>query len=556
MMMNIRYLSIIFALCSCMLHAEMPVLTEFKDTAPSLEHKQAFNPLQEKFQPDSTPIENLDTAQPVSKKREKRKKEKLISFNFENEELSEIINYLAAEKKVNIILPTINPISCKVTLKHQEKFSIDKAFKMLNTLLDVAGYIMTPRGKDEFIITKLEKTSTSETLPVYIGVSPDSLPNSDERIRYLYYFDNIRVTSDVGAAGQTKDIKTIVEDMLVDSNRPGTASVQFDGGTNCIILSGKAYSIKVAMQIVTELDKTGFREVIEVVKLINTSATIIAQFLMEKLIAPITPQPTAVTPPGFDSSFFSKSVKVLADDRTNSLIILGRVQAVERLKDFIYKYIDVPLESGDSILHIYELQYLDAQTFAEDLKNILKNPEGQAKSVSAEQRIFSDVIIEAEKTGVVNKLDATIKQSGATVGDVVQGGNRLIIAAKKSEWLKIKQLIMDLDKPQPEVALEVLVVDVSLEESEQLGSQIRNKQGAITRNVNAQAANLSSPVLTIPQPINLIANLLTFQADGLNLASRATPGSTIITVNDRGNNGIWWVAQVLQEYTNSKILSH
>ena len=43
------------------------------------------------------------------------------------------------------------------------------------------------------------------------------------------------------------------------------------------------------------------------------------------------------------------------------LLFLARPQAIERVRDFINKYIDVELESGKSILHVYQLQYLDAQ---------------------------------------------------------------------------------------------------------------------------------------------------------------------------------------------------
>ncbi len=497
-------------------------------------------------------VEFIDTPVQQAPRPKKKRRKKRISFNFQDVDLTEIINYLAAEKKVNIILPA-TPISAKVTLKHQDKLLIDDAFNMLNTLLDVAGYVMTPRGDDRYVITKIDGNTNRETLPVYIGVSPDTLPDSDERVRYLYYFDNIRIPT--GGGGQAQELKTILDDMLQEPGKPASSQVLFDANTNSIIITGKAYSIKVAMQIIAELDKTGFREVVEVVKLINTSASFIAKFLMEQLIAPAAAgqQPTTVTPPSFDSSYFSKTVKIIPDMRTNSLIILGRIKAVERLKDFIYKYLDIPLESGESIIHVYELQYLDAQTFAEDLRNIIKPRDtGQAKG-SAEERAFEGVIIEAEKTGVIDKLKTNI----GDVGDVVQGGNRLIIAAKKSDWLNLKRLIADLDKPQPQVALECLIADVSLETNRFLGSQIRNKPNGLAKNVNTQLANLSNPVLNPPlNPVNLIADLLTFQQDGLNLASRATPGSTILTFGGPNTNGIFWVAQVLQEYTNSKIISH
>jgi general secretion pathway protein D len=494
-----------------------------------------------------------NTSVSTSIKKQKYRK-KYIAFNFDNEDLVTIINYLAAEKGVNIILPTgTHQITAKVSLKHQEKLTIDEAFTMLYTLLDVAGYTMQQK-EDTYIIAKLDAHTTREALPVYIGVNPEQLPASDERIRYLYYFENIKIPP--GNTAQAQEIKTILEDMLHEQGKQGASNVLFDSVTNSVILSGKSYAIKIAMQVIRELDKTGFREVIEVIRLINTSASFVARFLMEQLInLTNTEKPTpnfVVGPPGTDTSFFSKTTKIFPDQRTNSLIILGRTKAVERLKDFIFKYIDIPLESGESIIHVYDLQYLDAQTFAADLVKIIKPQEiaGQAKGATADSKLFNGVIIEAERVGTVQKLNTQIGE----VGDVFQGGNRLVIAAKKNDWIAIKKLIDDLDKPQPQVALEVLVADISLDSMRELGSQIRNKQNAFPPDMAAQAANLGSPVLDNPAT-TLATNLLLLN-NGTNLANNATPGSLIFSFNDASNNGIWLVSQILSNYTNSRILSH
>src|SRR5438105_3414971 len=70
-------------------------------------------------------------------------RKKLINFNFDNEDLVNIINYVAAEQNVNVILPLPpNTITAKVRLNNQEKMPVDAAFTKLNTLLDVAGYSM------------------------------------------------------------------------------------------------------------------------------------------------------------------------------------------------------------------------------------------------------------------------------------------------------------------------------------------------------------------------------------------------------------------------------
>ncbi len=505
------------------------------------------------------PVLAADPLSPVVPSKLAKKK---VNFNFENEELTTIINYLADELKINVLLPMPpNNITAKVTLRHQKKLSLHEAFNLLQTILDTAGYNILPHGKGTYTIVKTDQAENREALPTYIGVAPQDLPESNVRIRYVYFFDNIKIPT--GGGGQAAELKTMLEDMLKDPNHPGTGEVLFDSTTNSMILTANSFSTKVAMQVISELDKTGFREAVEVVYLVNTSAPFVANFLNSQLLAQAQQNPAPgpqVFPPNADHAYFSKTVKIVADPRANSLILLGRTQALDRLKEFIYKYIDVPLESGDSVIHTYDLQYLDAGSFADDLANMLKNPDipGQAKGASVEARQFQGVIIAAEKYAETQKLVTKAGEAGA----VVQGGNRLIIAAKKSDWLAIKHLIDELDKPQPQVSMDVLVVDVSLDDVHEITNQLRNPNEAIARHVNAQFDGTNKDLILNNPPTHLNTDLLLVSPDntnipaGGNLATIQTPGTFILSFFDPHTNGIWWVMNLLDKYTNTRILSH
>ena len=64
-----------------------------------------------------------------------------VSLYLDNEPLVDLINFLAAEKEINIILPVgANAITSSVTLHLEDKVSIDEAWDILYTLLDIAGY--------------------------------------------------------------------------------------------------------------------------------------------------------------------------------------------------------------------------------------------------------------------------------------------------------------------------------------------------------------------------------------------------------------------------------
>jgi general secretion pathway protein D len=506
---------------------------------------------------------------PASTSKSRHLRKQLISFNFNNEDLTTIINFIASKLEINFILPLPpNNIQAKVSLHHQKKVSIEEAFTMLSTLLNVAGYGMTPRGQGTYLVNKTDNNTSRDALPTFIGIPPKDLPSSDQIIRYVYFFDNIKITA---GASQAQEIKTILEDMLVDSTKPLGTQIVLDASTNAVIITAPAYSTKVAMQIITELDKTGFREVLEVIKLTNTSAGFVGKFLSEQLLAPTAAEKAGalgLVPPSFDTSLFSRTTKIIADERANSLILLGRSQAIERLKEFIYRYIDVPLEAGESILHVYDLQYLDAQKFVEDLRNIIKPVEGSAQAIGASAaKRFAGVIIEAEAVGELPKIQT---QAVSEVGQVIQGGNRLIIAAKKQDWIAIKQLIDDLDKPQPQVLLDVLVVDVTLLTNQLLGSQVRNKVGKqLPKGVDAQFSGLNPidpSIITAPNPLpnpvtpessidgDLTKVLTDIVANSVS-GGNATAGSFLMSLRD-GTNGLWYVLQILDQQTTTRVLSH
>src|SRR5690242_6790901 len=113
------------------------------------------------------PILPADTKKVVSTT--KKRPAKLISFNFENEDLTTIIDYIAGLMQINVILPQPpNNITAKVSIKNQQKVPIANAFTQLNTLLNVAGYVVAPRGQGTYVISKADANTARESLPTFV----------------------------------------------------------------------------------------------------------------------------------------------------------------------------------------------------------------------------------------------------------------------------------------------------------------------------------------------------------------------------------------------------
>lgn len=500
---------------------------------------------------------------------------KLISFYFDNEDLIDIINFLASQKEVNVVLPLgANAINAKITLHLDEKITVEQAWDILYTLLDIAGYSMIAK-ENTYNIVKTSKDVYREPLPLYI-VKPDEIPDIDKRIRYLYYFNNIKITGMPNA----DEVEGILRDILpAEGQNQGTimptAAFKLDPQTNSVLISDKANNIKAAMKIISALDHVEEQEKPEILQLHHVSADTVANLFNDQLLktaADANQLRLGIRQPN-NSSYFKK-VRIIPDTRLNRLIIIGRPQAVERVKQTIQKYIDVELESGKSILHVYQLQYLDAPKFAPILDSIVKAERvggtEQSKGAAVQggtERFFSEVIIKADQPETISK---ELPSSAS------QGSNSLIIAARNEDYERIKKLIEQLDIPQPQVIIEVLIADLTIQDIVSLGANVRNPLGTgLPSNVNFQSAQ-TSDILTnsVANPATIQSDLLrrAFNQNGAIVQSCDDPttsaeacfsaakffsqGTALFSFNDAATGQTWGIAQVRKFLDSSKILHH
>lgn len=508
----------------------------------------------------------INSQAPVKQSNKKRNIKKTVSLYFDNEELIDVINLIAGLKGVNIILPTgANGLTSKITMHLEQKLDAEQAWDMLYTILDVAGYSLVPSG-NFYSIVKTTKDVVREPLPLYVGIAPEELPDTDQRIRYLYYLSNIKL-DDTG----NSDILVLLQALL-----PETSNYKADAQTNGLIITDKSNNIRSAMKIIVALDQAEEQERPEILRLRYTTSDTVAQLFTDQILKTTPEQRLRYeTRKAAEASFFSRAVKVISEPRTNSLIILGRPQATERVREFIDRYIDIAPDQGKSILHVYELQYLDAYDFVDVLQKIIESSRTggteQSKAggpVSGTERYFDEIKIMADRPKTA---------SGTEAGGPTLGSNKIIVAARNDDWEYIKKLIEELDTPQSLTIIEVLVADLTLADIRSLGTQLRNAFNvSMPKNVNVQGAMLPGDVIltdSTGDPTTLQADLLrrafnsstgaldpncdTSPTPGtcVSYATLAPAGATLVSFNDPDGK-TWGLLQIRKILTNHKVLSH
>ncbi len=502
---------------------------------------------------------------------------KMVWFRYKDEPVINMVNDLAKKRGINIMLPQgANALTAKLTFDLPNKISLSKAWQYMITILELSGYTIVPH-KEYSMIVKNDANVNNEALPLYVGVSPQELPNTDLKIRYLRYLTFLQVPG--GSGSGSTSLQSLFAQMLSPNY-----SVIYQPQQNAVLITDTARNIKSAMTIVDELDASSPVEEPEYIRLIHTTAGNV-KALLSTLIpgAQQSSNQGYGAPPAQASSsggYFAKGTKIVAEDRLNTLILLGKKDALARIKDFIKTYIDVPPENGQSILHVYTLKYLKAENFAPILTQIVQSQSGgssggysgygsgtgQSSSSGGgnEFRQFQGVQITAEGSGSGDN-----NYGGGGYGNSVQTGsqtgNRLIIAALKDDWIRIEKLIKELDKPQVQVIVHGLIVDLSSTALKDFANQVRNHSGLFLRDVNWQTGHIAgienglTDSSTAPTDANALqANLLPVTSTGFssgNIASNASAGSFIMSFKDNSTNGIWWISTILGSHTDSKVLS-
>jgi general secretion pathway protein D len=416
----------------------------------------------------------------------------------------------------------------KITFKTIRPISKKEAWNLFMMFLDTAGFNIVPQADPNiFRIQAIEKARKAP-LPTFINVDPVSLPTSDEMIRYLYYIKNSSVDT----------IQTLVNAL----RSQGTSDLIVLHDSKAFVLVEKAYNVQSIMKVVAEFDKVCTTQTWSFLQLRRADAVTV-----KKLYDSLAPPPDNKAPGQLfgarkpsTTSYFAENTKVIAEPRTNSLIIFGTPEAIKKVERFIIKNVDIETQTPYSPLNVYRLKYADAETIAAILREMAafgKDTEvGKAGGRRGETRYMKPIDFIAET---------------AT--------NSIIIKGDYDSYLTAVSIIEQLDIAQPQVAIEVLVLSLNIDETKSLGAQIRSKansQGLFGTNAKFQTSGLvsggfSQGIVEDPQGPGvqrLLGNLLS-------LVTNSTAGSTVLTLG-KDVFGVWGIVQALQTISDLQVISN
>ncbi|WP_327858004.1 type II secretion system secretin GspD [Acinetobacter guillouiae] len=255
-------------------------------------------------------------------------------------------------------------------------------------------------------------------------------------------------------------------------------------GTNALIVSDRAANIYQLETIIRNLDGTGQND-IEAVPLQQSQA--------EEIIK----QLDAMSSTGASKDFAGARVRIIADARTNRILIKGDTGTRKRIRNMI-EMLDVPSADRLGGLKVFKLKYASAKNLSEILQGLVtgqavnssSNNSSNSSSNNSNSNSFNNNNNSSSNTGSstgssistpainLNSNSNNNNQNNITsfnangVSIIADGAqNALVVKAEPQLMREIEAAIQQLDVRRQQVLIEATIIEIQGNDADQLGVQ-------------------------------------------------------------------------------------
>jgi general secretion pathway protein D len=225
------------------------------------------------------------------------------------------------------------------------------------------------------------------------------------------------------------------------------------GPGNLLLMVDSSINIRKLHSILQTIDTERTREGIEIIYLKNASAESTAKTVQQWLSGSDSksagqPAAAAATAGG------GNTTGVFADQRLNALLIFGNETTKVAIRELVAKLDVAPPEAGSKV-NVYYLENTDATEMAKVLDGVVKGISAQATTA-------------APGAGAPQ---ASPFESGKVTITADKASNSLVIMASPNDYTTLSQVIKKLDRRSKQVFVQVIIAEISLNKTRDLGVQ-------------------------------------------------------------------------------------
>ena len=340
-----------------------------------------------------------------------------ITPNYKDADLAQIIEAVSAVNGKNFI---VDPrVRAQVTMLSSTPMTPAAFYEAFLSILQVHGFVAVASGD----VVKIVPDANARQLPA------NDLPSrvsstSDEIVTQVIAVRN------VSAAQLVPILRPLI---------PQYGHLAAYPASNMLIISDRAANVSRMVRIIQRIDQTGDAE-IDVIPMQHASATDVVRIV------------TSLYAGAGGEGAGSPTVKIVADDRTNSVLVSGERSQRLRLRTLV-THLDTPLEAGGDTQVRY-LRYADAEKISAKLREQIQG-------------------ITAAATGGAGGAAGAPVAAGAVDRSIAIWAepetNALVVTAPPKIMRSVMAIVDRLDIRRAQVLVEAILVEISGDKSMDLG---------------------------------------------------------------------------------------
>jgi general secretion pathway protein D len=386
-----------------------------------------------------------------------------VVLNFNEVDISTMVKFISDLTGKNFVLD--DRVKGKISVYSPSKLSTEEAYNVFVSVLELKGFTVVQSGKVGKIVPSASAKQSGFTL----------LPSGELAAVNENYVAQVNKLENISAQEALAFLQPMVsKDGHISAFGPGNLILMVDSSLNVRKLQG----------ILQTIDSERTREGLEIIYLKYASAESVAatikQWLSGNDVKPAGQPPTAAG---------NVTGTALADVRLNALLVFGNENVKKAVRELVIK-LDVQPPEASSKVNVYYLENTDATEMAKVLEGVVKG---------------LTTVTPGQPAAAVSPLD-----SGKVTITPDKASNSLVIMASVADYNNLVQVIKKLDRRSKQVFVQVLIAEVSLDKSRDLGLQ-----GAV---IGGGVLNKYLTVAGLYDPLGTLTSLGTV----LNAASGST----------------------------------
>ena len=352
-----------------------------------------------------------------------------VNVNFSDLQINDFIKLISKITHKNILIN--NRINGTVNFVSTTPVYDDELMGILVSVLESKGYTLVKKGSIYEIIRSTEAAKHNVRV-----ISQGKHP-----------YGSLMVTQSIHIKGENVDIVAAKIRYLISK----TAKLMTMKESNTLLITDYPKNIETIKRVIKDLTKNN-KTIVKIIPIKHANAKQLQARLMD------------ISKSIFNQKVVSEAVKIVLDENTNALIVLGTQKNVTKIEELIKK-LDVESHVSKGV-QIFELKNSEAKTVAKSLNDIIA------------KQVFSDP-----------SLKPNISAS-EEINAIIAIGDPMILKG-------IKLIIDELDKEKYQVYVKAKILEINKNESSDIGTKYGFATGAVTASgLYAMSANFGGSSLT------------------------------------------------------------